>query len=228
MKSLLLTSISILFFNIVSFDVDKTEKLKDNSVVNYKLDENGKKTGLFKVTNPKGGILLSGSFKNGNRVNDWYCFDKDGNVILRYNYNLKKLVFLSEKQISDYEFKVEDSNPEVQEKFQAPVPICSAQQFKGLLISEFIQQIPAKQKTSKTNLKGEVTALINETGRVKYFVKYVLDGYEYKTSVDLDNKIFNVDWVPATYKDKTYKSEAKFNIDVAIDPTTERRFIWNY
>ncbi|WP_231491624.1 hypothetical protein [Pedobacter sp. Leaf170] len=228
MKSLLITTVSTLFLSVLIVNVDKTEKLKDNSVANYQLDENGKKSGPFKITSSKGGILLSGSYKDGNRVNDWYCFDRNGNVTLRYNYNLKKLILLSEKQIADYEFKVDDSNAEVQEKFQAPFPICSAEQFKGLLISEFIQQIPAKQKTSKANLKGEVTALISETGRVKYFVKYVLDGYEYKTSVDLDNKVFNVEWIPATYKDKTYKSEAKFNIDVAIDPTTERRFIWNY
>ena len=70
--------------------------------------------------------------------------------------------------------------------------------------------------------------MINEKGSVKYFVKYVLEGYEYKTSVDPDTKAFAIEWIPSTYKDKSYKSEVTFDIDLSIEPSTERRFIWNY
>lgn len=228
MKSLILTTVSALVFSAFYIETDKTEKLKDNSIVKYHLDDKGKKNGPISITDPKGTILLSGSFKNSVRTNDWYCFDKDGTVILRYNYTLKKLISLSDKQIVGLKFRTIDKDEEVIKEAQVPVPICGVEQFKALFIAEFYNQIPPKQKATKANLKGEVTAMINEKGSVKYFVKYVLEGYEYKTNVDPDTKAFAIEWIPSTYKDKSYKSEVTFDIDLSIEPSTERRFIWNY
>jgi len=228
MKRIILATVTTLTFGIISLNKEKTAKLSDNSVVKYNVDDNGKKAGAFVISSAKGITLLRGSYLNDVRTGDWYCFDKTGQVLLRYNYSLKKLVALDNKQISDFEFKVLDNNEDVTKNARIPVPICSIEQFKSLFISELINQIPPKLKSAKANFQAEVTILINEKGDAKYIAKYIVEGYEYKTSLDLDNKIFKVEWLPAVYNDKAYKAEVKFNVNFSIDPSDQKRFIWNY
>ena len=59
---------------------------------------------------------------------------------------------------------------------------------------------------------------------------FAINGIENKLVVYLKDKLFNLDWLPAQYNDKTYKSEVKFSTSFQIDSSTSssKRFVWNF
>ncbi|MCX2573673.1 hypothetical protein [Pedobacter sandarakinus] len=225
MKNFAITTLALSSFFVLA---QKTEKLSNDCVVTYNVDESGKKEGSYLVNDRANNTVLRGSYKGGLRSGDWYAFDREGKVLLRYNYSLKKLVTLSDKQVGDFSYKILDKNEDISKNARIPVAICSADLLKSYVASQLVNQMPIKLKANKAAVSGSVLVMLDANGSPKYVVEYGIEGVGYKATVDLDSKAFQIDWIPATLADKTFKSEVRFDINFNIDPSQQRRFIWNF
>lgn len=230
MKILFFTTVAL--GSIVGFftSVEKTGKLVDDSKVTYNIGEDKQLNGTYKIEDSASILRLRGNYLENKRTGDWYCFDASGKVVLRYNYTVDKLLSLDQTQLAAVEINVIDKNEEVKTNASIPFPICSIDQYKTLLVEELKDQIPAKEVSGKVNVNAEITAMVNAKGVTKYVATYVINGTENKLELYLKDKLFQLDWVPAKYNDKTYKSEVKFSTAFQMDSANSlnKRFIWNY
>jgi len=229
MKVLLTSSFIVGLAAVLFSTVEKTGNLVDQSKVTYNITEDKKLSGPFIIEDATKVTRLRGSYTDDKRSGDWYCFDQTGKVVLRYNYTANKLLTLDQTSVSSLEIKVKDKDPEVTTNARIPIPICSVEQYKKLLVEELKDQIPAKERAEKATITADITAMVDEKGSAKYTALYYLKGVEYKANLYTKDKIFSLEWLPAKYNDKTYKSEVKFSTTFEIDPNGfNRRFVWNY
>lgn len=225
MKAFLITGlIAFLGFS----DNEKTIKLSNNSTVVYNVDDKGDKNGIFLLKNSDAKLCLRGSYKGDQRTGDWYCFDKNGKILLRYNYGLKKLISLDELQVSGLNSKIVDKNFNGQADAKVAIPVCPVAELKSLVASQLEQQMPPRFKSSINTINAKVTVMVAEDGKSKYEALYVVDGYEQKTIVIPNNKDFEIEWIPASANGKTFKSEASFDVSFKIDPSDNRRVLWTF
>ena len=229
MKILLTTSLFAGLATMLILGVEKTGKLVDQSKVTYHLTEEKKLDGAFLIEDAANVTRLRGTYKGDKRSGDWYCFDATGKLVLRYNYTASKLLSVDQNSIAGLDIKVIDKDQTVATNARIPVPICSVDQFKKLLEAELKDQIPAKERAGKAKVSADFLAMVNAKGEAKYVATYAINGIEYKANLSFNDKVFNMEWLPAEYEGKTYKSEVRFSSTFEIDPNTfNRRFIWNY
>ena len=229
MKTLFATTLFIGLGAIIVNSVEKTGTLVDNSKVTYNVTEDNKLNGPIKITDVSKVVRLSGAFTDNKRSGNWYAFDADGKMALRYNYTAGKLVALDQTAYATVEIKVIDKDPEVTKNARIPVPICDLEQYKKILLAELEDQLPGKERAAVATVNAEITAMVDAKGEAKYVAVYAINGVENKATLFLKDKIFNIEWLPAQLGDKTYKSEVKFSGSFKIDPSTHaKRFIWNY
>ncbi len=229
MKTLLTSSLIVGLAAVLFSTIEKSGTLVDQSKVTYNITEDKKLSGAYLIQDATNVTRIRGSYTDNKRSGDWYCFDQTGKMVLRYNYNANKLLSLDQDAVSALEIKVVDKDPDVATNARIPVPICSIEQYKKLLIEELKDQIPTKERTEKVSVTADITAIVDANGSAKYIAFYVLKGVEYKAILYTKDKLFNLEWLPAKYNDKTYKSEVKFSSTFDVDPgSTTRRFVWNY
>ncbi|MCY1521637.1 hypothetical protein D9M68_564590 [compost metagenome] len=208
---------------------EKTGTLVDQSKVTYNISEDKKLNGAFIIEDASKVLRLRGNYTDNKRTGDWYAFDASGKAVLRYNYTLNKLLSLDQNAVTSLEIKVVDKDEEVASKARIPVPVCSIDQYKKILIEELKDQMPAKEKAEKVSVDADFTTMVDAGGSAKYIATYYIKGVEYKANLFLKDKLFAIEWIPAKYNDKNYKSEVKFSASFEMDPNTmNRRFIWNY
>lgn len=207
--------------------VEKTGRLVDQSRVSYNLSENEVLNGAFEIKDVKETTRLRGAYTNDKRTGNWYCFDASGKMVLRYNYDLKKLVTLDEDQLAGMSVTILDKNPEVVKGASVPVPICSMEQVKRIVEEQLKNDIPAKLKAEGGQVTADFSVRINADGQAKYFAKYVFKDVSYTTMVFVKDKVFKIEWLPATYEGKGYKSEIAFSSSFDLVPGDHKRFIWN-
>ncbi len=229
MKIFLTTSLVLGLATSLIFTTEKTGKLVDGSKVTFNIDDQKSLTGAFKIEGDANMLRLRGSYVANKRSGDWYAFNSKGEMVLRYNYTADKLLSLAKDDLATLEIKVIDKNDNVATNARIPVPICSIEQYKRILTEELKDQLPGKDRADKATVTAEITAMIDNNGAAKYVALYVVNGVENKAVVYLKDKVFNLEWLPAKYEDKTYKSEVKFNTTFQVDPAdNSRRFVWNY
>ncbi|SFG57950.1 toxin-antitoxin system YwqK family antitoxin [Pedobacter insulae] len=225
-----LTSSLIVGLAVALFStIEKKGNLIDQSKVTYNITEDKKLNGAYLIEDADNVTRLRGSYVDNKRTGDWYCFDKAGKLVLRYNYTANKLLSLDKDAMTTLEIKVVDKDVDVATNARIPVPICSVEQYKKLLIEELKDAIPAKDRAEKLSVTADITAMVDQNGSAKYVALYLLKGVEYKANLYTKDKLFSLEWLPAKYNDKTYKSEVKFSSTFELDPgDMSRRFIWNY
>lgn len=230
MNILLSTSLVLGLAASIFFYTEKTGKLVDESKVTYNINENKKLEGAFKIEDAANVLRLRGSYIADKRSGDWYCFDAKGKMVLRYNYTVGKLLSLEQGDLTTLDIKVLDKNTEVANNASIPIPICSIDQYKTILIEELKDQLPGKEKAGIIDVTAEIIAMIDGNGSAKYVALYAVNGVENKVVIYLKDKLFDLEWLPAKYNGKTYKSEVKFSTSFQIDPSTSssKRFVWNY
>jgi hypothetical protein len=229
MKIILTSSLIVGLATVLFSTIEKSGILVDQSKVTYNITEDKKLSGAYIIQDAANVLRLRGSYTDNQRSGDWYCFDQTGKMVMRYNYTANKLVSLDQTSLSSLEIKVMDKDPDVATNARIPIPICSVEQYKKLLIEELKDQIPAKERAEKANVTADITAMVDQNGSAKYTALYYLKGIEYKANLYTKDKLFNLEWLPAKYNDKTYKSEVKFSATFDIDPNGfNRRFVWNY
>ena len=208
-----------------------TVKLADETRVSYSLNDSKKLNGPYSVTKVDGNkVFLRGSYKDGERVGNWYAFNADGNVFLRYNYDQKKLVYLDTTSISRLKVEVLAKDQPIKDKAIIPVPIASIDEYVSLLGTEAKRQLLAENKNAEGTLDVDLVARVDPNGRASYEAMYTVQGISVTKRLIISEKYFDLDWIPANFEDKNYASvfTVRARINFSEKDPTQRRFIWAY
>ncbi|MBE9586487.1 hypothetical protein IM792_18710 [Mucilaginibacter sp. JRF] len=226
-KSLLITS--VLSMGALN-NVEKTVELSDKSKLVYNVGEDKKLNGAFTISSVENKLLLRGSYKEDQRSGNWYCFNPDGSVFLRYNYDLKKLVSLDTAAIKKVDVVLKTDDKDVKKNAMIPVPICSIEQYVALLGSEFERKIMAENKSAEGTVSADLIASVDENGKATYSAVYMAGGAKAAKKLIINEKVFDIEWIPASYQGKNIASTFTVNMmaDFSSDPTKRQRFMWNY
>lgn len=223
------TLISATFLLLASTQ-EKVATLSDQSKVVYHVSDNKKMDGQFTITSSASKLLLRGSYKDNERSGNWFCFNPDGTVFMRYNYDLKKVVALDDKAISRAMIDIHSTDENVKKEASVPVPICSVEQYISLIGVEFERQIMAENKSAEGALEADLVASINMDGKATYSANYQANGIMMRKKIKLNEKLFNIEWVPASYKGE--KLGSTFTVKMAAilgsDPLKRQRFTWAF
>lgn len=225
-KTLIVTSMLAISTN----EGEKTTYLSDQTKLDYSVSYDKVLNGAYTLTTPDEKMSLRGVYKDDQRVGNWYAFNPDGSIFLRYNYDLKKLVSIDNNAIKRVKFDIPS-----EKKFDAAdatiaVPICSIEQFISLVGSEFERKMRQENKSAEGSLSVDLTAFVDAEGNARYNANYVLDGINLSKKLIIKEKMFNIDWLPATYKKEKIASTFTVNmlLNFTADPTKRQRFVWNY
>lgn len=208
----------------------KTSTLSDQTKVVYAMNDSKKLNGAYAVVKNDDEIFLRGVYKDNTRSGNWYAFNNDGKVFLRYNYDLKKLVFLDTTSISRLKVEVIAADPVIKEKASIPVPIASIDQYISLLGTELKRVILKENKSADGTLDADLITNIDKDGKATYEAKYTADGIPVTKRLIISEKAFDIDWIPSSYNGINYASvfSVKARIDFAQKPGIKQRFIWVY
>jgi hypothetical protein len=217
-------------FMLFTSSQEKVATLSDQSKVVYHVTDDKKMDGQFTITSAESKLLLRGSFKDNERAGNWFCFNPDGTVFMRYNYDLKKVVALDSKAISRAKIDIDSKDKTVQSEASVPVPVCSVEQYISLLGVEFERQIMVENKSAEGLLEADLIANIDKDGKATYTASYQSTGLTLKKKIRLNDKVFAIEWIPASYQGE--KLASTFTVRMAAqlgsDPLKRQRFTWAY
>jgi len=222
-----ITSILILASSLLPI-LEKTGKLVDQSEVSYNINEKKLLDGVYTIIDSAKVTRLRGSYAQNKRVGNWYCFNAQGEVVLRYNYDLNKLVALEKEELNAVDIKVLDKNVKVAETASVPIPVCAIDQYKSLMVAELKDELSHNGKLSGGNVEAKITAHVKTDGTATYTAQYNLGDVSYTTKIYPKDKLFTIQWLPAAYEGKALKSEFTFVTSFMFKPGEHQRFIWNY
>lgn len=208
----------------------KTSSLSDQTKVVYAMNNAKKLDGVYSIVKDEDKVFLRGIYKENSRTGNWYAFNNDGKVFLRYNYDLKKLIYLDTVSINRLKVEVKSNDPEVKEKASIPVPIASIDQYISLLGTELKRVILKDNKNADGTLDADLITNIDKNGKASYEASYTVDGIPVTKRLIISEKTFDIDWIPSSYKGVNYASvfSVKAKIDFAQKPGIKQRFIWVY
>jgi len=208
----------------------KTSILSDQTKVVYAMNDSKKFEGAYSVLKDEDKIFLRGVYKDNSRSGNWYAFNNNGDVFLRYNYDLKKLLFLDTVSINRIKVDIDANDPVVKEKASIPVPIASIDQYISLLGTELKRVVLKENKSADGTLDADLVTNIDQNGKATYEAHYVADGIPVTKRLIIAEKAFNIDWIPSSYNGKNYAAafSVKARIDFAQKPGIKQRFIWVY
>ena len=208
----------------------KTSILSDQTKVVYAMNDSKKFEGTYSVLKDEDKVFLRGVYKDNSRSGNWYAFNNNGNVFLRYNYDLKKLLFLDTISINRIKVDIATNDPLVKEKASIPVPIASIDQYISLLGTELRRVVLKENKSADGTLDADLVTNIDQNGKATYEAHYVADGIPVTKRLIIADKAFDIDWIPSSYNGKNYASvfSVKARIDFAQKPGIKQRFIWVY
>lgn len=229
MKLIYALTLPIVLFS-VTFGLLETKQgtLSDGSKVSYILDDNKALNGAYSITSPEDKVWLRGSYKDNLRVGNWYCFNSDGSMVLRYSYDLKKVIAIDDKMLAKISFSINDKDESIKEKATVPVPICSIEQYVSLFNEQIYSIITKEQKNLPKELPVDIIASINSKGAVTYKLGYMINGLTYTSKLVVIEKMYDLQWAPAMYEGKIVPSDVVISSKLVLDGNKLQRFIWNY
>lgn len=233
MKPLLKFSVLILVFIVFHQNCvaqQNTAMLSDQSKVTYTLNDSKKFEGVYSIEKGEGKVSLRGVYKNNVRSGNWYAFNENGNVFLRYNYDLKKLLFLDTVSTNRLQVNIKTNNPEVKEKATIPIPICSIDQYISILGTELRRVVLKDNKNAEGTLEADLITNIDKNGKATYEASYLADGILVTKRLIIAEKGFDIDWIPSSYNGQTYDStfSVRAKIEFSQKSGISQRFIWVY
>jgi hypothetical protein len=209
---------------------EKSGLLSDKSKVLYNINEKKQFEGPFTIMTNDNKTLLRGTYKDNERSGNWFCFNPDGSVFLRYNYDSKKLVSVDTKAISRAKFDIQGASEDVKNGASIPVPICSVEQYISLVGVEFERQILAENKLAQGVLEADLVAKVDANGKATYSAVYQANNIEIIKKIKVNEKLFNIEWIPSSYNGEKLASTFTVKMEVKLggDPFQRQRFIWAY
>jgi len=208
----------------------KTIPLSDQTKVVYAINDSKKLDGPYSIVKDEDKVFLRGLYKNNERSGNWYAFNDNGKVFLRYNYDLKKLVFLDTLSINRLTVDVKTTDPKIKENASIPIPIASVDQYISLLGTELKRLILKDNKSADGTLDVDLITRIDKSGKPTYEASYKADGLDVVKRLVISEKAFDLDWIPASYNGQNYDSvfSVKARIDFTQKVGVKQRFIWVY
>lgn len=223
---LLITSALIATF--VKEITQKTKILADDSRVTYNVNEKNKLEGAYFIENTSRNVWIRGSYKENQRVGNWYAFNNDKTVFLRYNYDLKKILFIDTVALKRAEITIIDKNADGNESIV--LPICSIDQYISIIKEAAKASFPKEQIIYNKVLPIEIIATVKSSKEVTYTISYKINGNNYAYDINNKNIDFDIDWIPASHNGKNL--EAEFTIQSTLlfssEKSEKQRFKWNY
>ena len=208
----------------------KSAILSDQSTVNYVVNDQKQLEGPFSIYRTKDEVFLRGSYRNNMRSGNWYAFNQEGKVFMRYNYDLKKVLFIDTVSINRLNVQVATKDSQIREKASIPFPVCSIDQYISLLGTELKRLILQENKGADGNLNVELVADVSKDGKANYYGLYNANGVNSKKRLILPDNNFKIDWIPASYNGEKYA--ATFSVKASIDFRSgipgRQRFLWVY
>jgi len=206
---------------------EKSVNLSDGSKLTYQL-LNGSLNGLYSTK--KGDVtLLRGSYVGNERVGNWYFFNPDNTLFMRYNYDQRKLLYVNNEMLALATIKVNSGDNEVDQKASLPIPIISMAQYFTLIPDEAKKVIPTEDQITDSSLPIEILARINGNGEATYTVTYKKKGKDVVKNFELNIDSFKLDWIPAAYASRTFPSEFSIKTELVFLKNKDeiKRFNWN-
>ncbi len=231
MKNLILSSLvlgaSLFSFTLID-GIQKEVKLIDDSKLIYHVNDKNELHGAYSVQNTKDNVTIRGSYTDNKRTGNWYCFNNDKSLFLRYNYDQKKILFIDTTAIKKAEIVIVDKNPEAVKNASISVPVCPLDQYVSFLKKEISDVFPQPHMQYATPTSLEIVAKVDANGQAKYQVNYIFDKIKRSISVSGKSKAFVIDWVPAMYEGKGVASEFKVATEISFSNNDgHKRFNWN-
>lgn len=202
-------------------------KLSDSTQLVYAEAGNGYKDGVYAVKNTKkDAVLLQGNYKQDKRIGTWYFFDANNKLTMRYNYDQKKLVYLDQDALKNVSVDIESDDADAKTKASAPLPLCPI----DLYTSYITKKLYAAGNNADGKLDAEITAHVATDGTATYTVSYMGTNNHkvMNQKLNLPNDKFEIEWIPAKYKNQPIESKfTVYTIVQANDTKTFRRNSWN-
>ncbi len=203
---------------------EKRVVLPDSSVLSYLVNQD-KINGLYVIK--KGNVdLARGNYVDNQRVGNWYFFNVDKSVFLRYNYDNKKLLFVDNKTLALASVAVKSDNEDVNSKASISMPIFSLEQYLILATVAAESAVRQDQQDKLNNKEVQIIAKVDKKGIAQYFLNYEIKGKTYQDKINLG---VNVDWIPASYNGVNYDSD--FSLKTVLSFSKEqgfhRKIDWN-
>lgn len=208
----------------------KAHLLSDQSKVIYNVSNGKKLDGAYQISTPEDKITLRGSYREGKRIGNWYSFNSDGKLFSRYNYDQGKLLFLDKSVLRNVLVDIKDLNDVESGDAIIPFPICSMDLYVSLLAVEIRDKILQENKSAYGVLDVDLIADIDEKGKASYSARYQTGNIKTTKRLIINDKIFELDWIPASYKGKDLRSRfiVKSKIDLNANGPSHKRFLWAY
>ena len=211
-------------------NVQKTKILSDNSRITYNVNDKNKLDGAYFVENTQRNIWLRGTYKEEKRAGNWYAFNSDKTVFIRYNYDLKKLLFIDTVALKKAEIAITDKNDDAVKNASPVLPICSIDQFLSVVGQAAKVDYPKDILIYNQPIDVVITAKVKSATDVSYAVTYKNKGEYYaypikKKDIDLD-----IDWIPSSYNGKDVEAEFRVPAKLIFNAGNgeAKRFVWNY
>lgn len=219
---------SALIATVITEITQKTKILSDNSRVTYNVNDKNKLEGPFFIENTSRNIWIRGSYKDNKRVGNWYAFNNDKTVFLRYNYDLKKIVFLDTAALKNAEITITDKN--ANGNGTVALPICSIDQYLSILNEAAKASFPKEQIIYNKVLPIEIIATVKSNEDINYTISYKINGNLYAYDINNKNIDFDIDWIPSSHNGKNLEAEftVKSSLLFSSESSEKQRFKWNY
>jgi hypothetical protein len=206
----------------------KTKVLTDNSRVTYNVNEKNKLEGAYFVENTNRDIWIRGAYKDNQRIGNWYTFNSDKTVALRYNYDLKKILFLDTIALKKAEITITD--PNANGNGSVVLPICSIDQYLSVLKAAAKSIFPKEQIIYNKEIPIEIIATVKSSDDVIYTISYKINNKMYAFDIKNKDIDFDIEWIPSSYNGKNL--EAEFSVKSSLlfldNGSEKQRFKWNY
>ena len=206
---------------------EQSVDLNDGSKLTYQI-LNGSKNGLFSVKND-GVTLLRGNYVNGKRVGNWYFFNPDNSLYMRYNYDQRKLLFVDDKVLTVANIRVLSDDAEVKNKASIALPIASLSQYYSMALEAAKKAIPEALQVPGNPIQAVLVASVDPTGNATYSVNFSSKGASEKVAFSIDNPEFQVEWIPSMLNGKGYPAEFSIETTLSYEKNHDevKRFYWH-
>lgn len=206
---------------------ENTVNLNDGSKLTYQI-LNGLKNGLYSIK--KDGVtLLRGNYVNDKRVGNWYFFNPDNSLYMRYNYDQHKLLFVDDKVLTVANIRVLSDDEEVRNKASIALPIASLSQYYSLALESAKKALPEALKVSSDPIKAVLVASIDPTGNATYSVNFSAKGASQKLDFLIDHPEFKIEWIQSMLNGKGYPAEFSIETTLSYERNQDevKRFYWH-
>jgi protein TonB len=196
----MIKSIFILFLFIPTLIVgQETKKIKDketNETYSVLKSDKVSKHGMYKKYSYNNKLLVKGYYKQGVKDSIWECYDFEGQLTLKYNYNNNEVVFYKPNdKVKDKKYRIINSNSKTDTLLSRP-PI-----FLGgddLILSYIAMncRYPTNARENGKSGKVYVAFTVDKNGKTSNFHADNPLGYGMDEEAIRVLKLLPNDWLP--------------------------------